>query len=142
DSVQSLYDKATQGGFFPRWPIAWGEAGTMIASSAEVVVADAWVKGVTGFDGEGAYQVLRAAAMDPTAPPGGRGGREHVEAYMKYGYVPEDETNGSVSWTTEFANDDLALAELAEGLGHADDASTLRARGRGYRHLYDPATGF
>jgi predicted alpha-1,2-mannosidase len=142
DSVRSLHDKGVQGGFFPRWPIAWGEAGTMIASSAEVVVADAFVKGVTGFDAEGAYQILRAAAMDPTPPPGGRGGRDHVEAYMKYGYVPEDVTTGSVSWTTEFANDDLALAALADGLGHAADASALRTRAQGYRQLYDPATGF
>ena len=114
----------------------------MIGASAEIVVADAYVKGVTGFDAEGAYQILRAAAMDPTPPPGGRGGRDHVEPYMKYGYVPEDLNGGSVSWTTEYANDDLALAALAEGLGHAADASALRARAEGYRKLYDPATGF
>jgi predicted alpha-1,2-mannosidase len=142
DSVQSLYAKGQQGGFFPRWPIAWGEAGTMIAASAEIVVADAYVKGITGFDAEGAYQILRAAAMDPTAPPGGRGGRNEVEPYMKYGYVPEDVTTGSVSWTTEYANDDFALSALAEGLGYAADASALRARAVGYRKLYDPVSGF
>ena len=27
DAVQSLHDKATQGGFFPRWPIAWARPG-------------------------------------------------------------------------------------------------------------------
>jgi len=142
DSVRSLHEKAKQGGFFPKWPIATGESGTMIGSSAEVVVADAYIKGITGFDAEGAYSMLRAAAMDPTPPPGGRGGRDHVEPYMTLGYVPSTITDGSVSRTTEFAVDDFALAALAEGLGHTDDAAALRARAVGYRKLYDPDTGF
>jgi predicted alpha-1,2-mannosidase len=141
DSVQSLYAKAQQGGFFPKWPIATGEAGTMIGASAEVVVADAYVKGVTSFDAEGAYKILRAAAMDSTAPAGGRGGRNHVEAYMKYGFVPAEESGGSVSHTTEYANDDFALASFAEALGHKADADALRARAIGYRKLYDPKVG-
>jgi predicted alpha-1,2-mannosidase len=142
DAVRSLHEKAKQGGCFPKWPIATGEAGSMIGSSAEPVLADAYLKGVTGFDAEGAYQIMRAAAMDPTPPPGGRGGRDHVEAYMKSGYVPANTTGGSVSWTTEYANDDFALAALADALGHTADAATLRARALGYQKLYDPATGF
>ena len=142
DAIRSLHEKAKQGGFFPKWPIATGEAGTMIGSSAEIVLGDAYAKGVTAFDAEGAYAMLRAAAMDATPPPGGRGGRDHVEAYTASGYVPADTTGGSVSWTTEYANDDFGLAALAEGLGHAADAAALRARAVGYRKLYDPATGF
>jgi predicted alpha-1,2-mannosidase len=141
DSVISLHEKAKQGGFFPKWPIATGEAGTMIGASAEIVVADAWIKGITGFDAEGAYQILRAAALDPVAPAGGRGGREQVEAYMKLGYVPAP-MGGSVSRSTEYACEDLALADLAAGLGHPEDAAALRTRAIGYRKLYDPATGF
>ncbi len=142
DSVISLHEKAKQGGFFPKWPIATGEAGTMIGSSAEVVLGDAYVKGITNFDAEGAYQLMKAAAMDTAPPPGGRGGRDHVEAYMEAGYMPADVVGGSVSRTTEFANDDFGLAALAEGLGHQADADALRARAIGYRKLYDPETGF
>jgi predicted alpha-1,2-mannosidase len=141
DSVKSLHEKAKQGGFFPKWPIATGEAGTMIGASAEIVVADAWLKGMKGFDAEGAYQILRAAALDPVAPAGGRGGREHVEEYMKLGYVAAP-VGGSVSRSTEYACEDLALADLAAGLGHPEDAAALRNRAGGYRKLFDPATGF
>lgn len=141
DSVKSLHEKAKQGGFFPKWPIATGEAGTMIGASAEIVVAEAWLKGIKGFDAEGAYQTLRAAAMDPVAPKGGRGGREQVEDYMKLGYVPAT-VGGSVSRSTEFACDDLALADLAAGLGHASDAAALRKRATGYHALFDATTGF
>lgn len=141
DAVISLHEKAKAGGFFPKWPIAHGESGTMLGASAEIVLADAYVKGVTGFDAEGAYQILRAAAMDEAAPAGGRGGRGDVEPYMALGYVPFTK-NRSVSMTTEYANDDFALATLAEGLGHTDDAAALRARAVGYRQLFDPETGF
>ncbi len=46
DTVQSLVAMSKQGGFFPKWPIGDGEAGTMIGASAEVVIADAYVKGL------------------------------------------------------------------------------------------------
>lgn len=141
DSVRSLLAKAQHGGFFPKWPIATGESGTMLGSSAEVVLGDAYVKGVTDFDAEAAYQILRAAAMDAQSPPGGRGGRNDVEPYMQLGYVPSTR-NRSVSMTTEYANDDFGLAALAEGLGHKDDAAALRKRATNYRALYDTETGF
>lgn len=140
-SVISLHEKAKSGGFFPKWPIAHMDSGTMLGASAEVVLGDAIVKGITDFDAEGAYQILRAAAMDPVAPAGGRGGRGDVEPYMALGYVPSSKGR-SVSMTTEYANDDFGLAALAEALGHTEDAAALRARALGYRELYDPETGF
>ena len=141
DAVRSLVAMARARGSFPRWPIATGEAGTMIGASAEVVIADAYLKGVTDFDAEWAYGALRAAAMDATAPTGGRGGRDDVELYMKYGYVPASH-GGSVSRTIEDAQDDFALGSLAHALGHDDDATKLFARAKGYRALFDPATGY
>lgn len=142
DAVVSLHEMAKQGGFFPKWALATGDTGTMIGASAEVVVADAFIKGITDWDAEGAYSILRAAAMDPTPPPGGRGGRDRVEPYIQHGYVTADSTGRSVSHTTEYAVNDFALAALAEGLGHATDATALRQRATGYRKLYDPETGF
>jgi predicted alpha-1,2-mannosidase len=142
DCAASLTEKAKESGYFPKWPIATGEAGTMIGASAEIVLSDAYQKGVTGFDAEGAYQILRAAAMDPTAPPGGRGGRDQVAAYMMYGYVPADTGDSTVSLTTEYANDDFALGAFAAALGHTADATALAQRATGYRKLYDPMSGF
>lgn len=141
DTVRSLHEMAKAGGFFPKWPIATGEAGTMIGSSAEVVVADAYVKGIRDFDAKDVYSRLRAAAVDPVAPAGGRGGRNHVEPYMVLGYVPAS-IGRSVSHTTEYGNDDFALAELAAALGETEDAALLHERARGYRKLFDPETGF
>ncbi len=141
DSARSLVAMAKAGGYFPKWPIATGEAGTMIGSSAEVVLADAYVKGVRDFDAEGAYQIMRAAALGTTEPAKGRGGRNQVVQYAQDGYVP-GAVGGSVSWTIEYGQDDFALANLADALGHSDDASTLRARVHGWQKLYDPKSGF
>ena len=113
----------------------------MIGAPAEFVVADAYLKGITKFDAAGAYAQLKSAALDPVAPAGGRGGRDHVESYMKYGYVPSAE-GGSVSWTTEYARGDFALAELAQALGQTADADALHKRAHSYAPLYDGTVGF
>lgn len=143
DTVQSLIAMSQQGGFFPKWPLGDGEAGTMIGASAEVVIADAYVKGIRGFDAEGAYQTMRAAAMDTTTPPGGRGGRDQVVPYMQLGYVPAGpmESGVAASLTIEYGQDDAALAQLATALGHTSDAATLNNRLHGWKNLYDPVTG-
>lgn len=140
DQAASLVAMAQASGYFPKWPIGDGESGTMIGASAEVVLADAVVKGIGGFDAEGAYQILRAAAMSTTDPPAGRGGRNNVVPYMQLGYVPAS-VGGSASWTIEYGQDDWALAQLAAALGHADDAAALEQRSHGWQKLYDPASG-
>ncbi|MBX3156723.1 MAG: GH92 family glycosyl hydrolase [Deltaproteobacteria bacterium] len=128
-------------GIFPRWPLAIGETGTMLGASAEIAIADAVARGVADAGGDLAWPGLRAAAMDATAPPAGRGGRDDVEPYMQLGYVPRSKGR-SVSVTTEYAHDDFALAQLAGALGHAGDRDALLARSRGWRMLYDPSVGF
>lgn len=141
DALRSLNAMAKAGGYFPKWPIATGEAGTMIGASAEVVVADAYAKGIRDFDAEGTYQIMRAAAMGSSEPAGGRGGRNQVSKYMQDGYVPGS-VGGSVSWTIEYGQDDMALAQFADALGHRDDALVLRERAHGWQKLYDAQSGF
>jgi predicted alpha-1,2-mannosidase len=128
-------------GIYPKWPVAIGESGTMLGASAEIVLADAVLRGVQGTGAEIAWPLMRAAAMDPIAPPAGRAGRNDVDVYMQYGYVPS--TRGrSVSMTAEYSHDDYALAQLAGALGHTADRDTLMARRLGWRMLYDPSVGF
>lgn len=141
DTVKSLHAMASISGFFPKWPIATGEAGTMIGSSADIVIADAYIKGVKNFDAEGAYGILRAAAADMAEPPGGRGGRSNVVPYMQHGYVPAD-IGRSVSHTLEYAHDDLGLANLAAALGKMEDAAMFTERSKSHRNVFDPKTGF
>lgn len=137
DVVKSLHAFAEIGGFYPKWSVAQGDSGTMLGSSAEVVLADAWVKGVRDWNGEDAYQRARAAAADEMSPPGGRGGRDDVDEYMLHGYVTSDRGR-SVSQTLEYAHDDFALGLFAKALGHDADAALFDARRKGYQKLWDP----
>jgi predicted alpha-1,2-mannosidase len=140
DAVRSLMAMAGALGFFPRWPIATGESGVMLGASAEIVVADAVVKGVE-VDAGPAWAILRAAALDAEAPAAGRGGRGDIDEYLELGYVPASRDR-SASTTIEYAWDDRALSELAAALGEEEDAALLAERSLGWRQLYDPSLGF
>src|SRR6185503_18585328 len=139
--ARSLVEFGNQLGIYPKWPVAIGESGTMLGASAEIVIADAVTRGVQGTGAELGWPLMRAAAMDPVAPPAGRAGRNDVETYMQYGYVPRS-AGRSVSMTAEYSHDDYALAQLAGALGHTADRDALMARRLGWRMLYDPSVGF
>ncbi len=141
DAARSLTAMAAAAGYLPKWPLGTGEAATMLGASAEVVLADAYVKGIRDFDAAGVWPIMRAAALDRQEPPTGRGGRSEVVPYMDLGYVPSS-SGRSVSWTIEYGQDDLALSRFASSLGHDDDAAKLAARSHGWKALYEPKSGF
>ncbi|HEU0032669.1 MAG TPA: GH92 family glycosyl hydrolase [Kofleriaceae bacterium] len=141
DAARSLVAFGDALGIYPIWPVAIGESGTMLGSSAEIVIADAVLRGVPDVGAELAWPRMRAIAMDPVAPATGRGPRNHVEEYMTLGYVPAS-VRRSVSLTTEFAHDDFALGQLAGALGQTADRDALLARAHGWRDLLDPGVGF
>lgn len=141
DTVQSLLHMMGVRGNLVRWPLAVGESGTMLGSPAEVVLADAHLKGSGGTAVAQAWPALRALVLDVVAPPSGRGTRTGSEPYIAQGYMPSS-TSRSVSTTLEYAHDDFALANLARALGETQDADILAARAHGWRQLYDPAAGF
>ena len=137
DAVRSLLNMARESGELPKWACGPGDSGSMIGAPAEIVIADAYLRGVADFDAREAYDRMRAAALDPTPPPRGRGGRENFDTYARLGYVTNDQ-GGSVSRTGEYAHADFALGNLATALGQRADAERLHTRSRGYRSLFDP----
>ncbi len=142
DIVQSMHAMAKITGNFPKWPLAASDAGSMIGAAADVMVADAYLKGITGFDTADVYKRLRDAALLADLPAGeGRGGRDDFADYAANSFVHVGH-GSAVSLTCELNQDDFALANLATALGMADDATVLMARSHGYQKLFDPATGF
>ncbi|HUS29837.1 MAG TPA: GH92 family glycosyl hydrolase [Kofleriaceae bacterium] len=125
DQVKSLEGFAAQLGFYPKWPVAIGESGTMLGSSAEIAIADTIVRG-----GQTDLGVNMTMLLTSTG-----GGRDKVADYTQYGYVPRASGNRTASLTVEYAHDDYALAQLT------GDAALLE-RSHGWRKLYDPAVGF
>ncbi|HEY1954355.1 MAG TPA: GH92 family glycosyl hydrolase [Polyangiaceae bacterium] len=139
DLAASLVQMGKDAGFLPRWPIGTGESGGMIGDGATIVLADTFVKGITGWDTGAGYALAKTQAT--TQLP--KGGRDDVADWVTLGYIPTDFGGDSASKTLEYASADAALANWAAAAGHADDATTFDARSKGaWRALYDPTSHF
>jgi predicted alpha-1,2-mannosidase len=136
DFIRSLIAsrEASPFGILPVWAYQGLETWCMIGYHAVPVIADAYVKGVRGFDADAALKAMVASAT--YAPYGGLGD------YMKLGYVPIDKEPEGASKTLEYAYDDWSLAQMAKAMGRNDVAATFGKRAGNWRHAYDPKTGF
>lgn len=142
DMVRSLVQIADDGGYIPRWGLFNGYTNCMIGTSADPVIAETYIKGLTDFDVEQAYENMRFLAMQ--APPDEHpfDGRNGISDYITLGYVAADRWGESVSRTLEFAIDDFGLANLAGILGKADDAALFAKRAGNYENLWHDDFGF
>ncbi len=152
DMVKSLLAMGQQGGFLPIYP-AWNSyTSEMVGDHADAIIADAYVKGLRGFDVAEAYRMMRKNATELPATHelylDGRG-RRGLDSYLKYGYIPlEDQIldafhkNEQVSRTLEYAYDDSLVGDMAQALGETDDAALFHQRAQNYRNVIDPAVGF
>ena len=138
DMAQSLVRMAEQWGGLPRWPLATSDSGSMIGTSADVVLGESYLKGVTDFDINTAWGYMWAHARGPVCCAG----RSGIEEYLTLGYVANDLTGGSVSKTQEYAWDDWALSNLATALGKDAEAATLLAQSRTLGTLWHEESGF
>ena len=121
-------------GILPVWQFAGQETWTMIGYHAVPVIADAWLKGIRGFDGEAALKAMVASAT--YRPYGGLGD------YMDLGYVPIDREKEAASKTVEYAYDDWTISRMAASLGRDEVAATFARRAGNWRNSFDLETGF
>lgn len=121
-------------GILPVWQFAGRETWTMIGYHAVPVIADAYLKGVRGFDPDEALRAMVASAS--YAPYGGLGD------YLRLGYVPIDREPEAASKTVEYAYDDWTIARMAEAIGRRDVAATFFRRAGNWRNGFDVKTGF
>ena len=152
DMMQSLVTKYEQGGWLPIFPCWNSYTSAMIGDHCIAAIADAYVKGIRGFDIEKAYEGMRKNAFTtPESFDDYRNGmgRRALPSYIKYGYIPLEDSvkeafhkQEQVSRTLEYAFDDFALSRIARALGHDADADTLEARALNYRNIIDPSTGY
>ena len=135
DLVRSLVDIYRHTGYMPDARSGNDNGRTQGGSNANVVVADAWVKGIKGIDYNTAFEaMLKDASVPPAdAQKEGRGG---ILDYNSKGFVTlADERSGSR--TVEYAYDDYAIAELACGLNRSADAKLFAGRSNNWQNLWD-----
>ena len=139
EMIEGWVNAYREGGWLPSWASP-GYRTCMVGSHSNVVIADAYAKGIRNFDVAAAYEAIRQDAL--TEPPSEAVGRAGIGDYIRLGYVPSDRVSHSVARTTDYAHCDFALGNLARALGHTDDAKRFTGRALNYRHVFDPATGF
>jgi predicted alpha-1,2-mannosidase len=141
DMMVSLTEMAKQGGYLPRWPSGNGYTNSMFGTPADIVVAEAYLKGVRGFDVEAAYHAMRKTALGPTRNSR-FSGRAGIEDYLQFHYCPSDRMRQSVARTLEYCHADHAIALLAEALGRREDAALFDTHAQYYRNLWNPKTQY
>jgi len=136
---EGLINDYKEGGWLPEWSSP-GYANIMIGNNSASVVADAYIKGLRGYDIETLYQALLHGANNEG--PMTAVGRAGVNYYNDLGYVPYDvKINENAARTLEYAYDDFAIYQLAKALGRPKEEIDLYAkRSLNYRHLFDPET--
>ena len=140
DMVAGWLNAYREGGRLPNWPSPGG-FNEMPGTHADILVADAMVKGIKGFDYPTAYAAVRHDSFDPPRGPFD-GGRPHLKQMEQLGYVTNAKNDSTVSDTLDYCSDDWAVGRAAAVVGRTDDAAALAKRAQAYRNLWDPAVGF
>lgn len=116
---------------------------TQGGSNADVLMADGFVKNLTGVDWNLAYEaVVKDAEVEPFDwGVEGRGGLQSWHTlnyipYLDYDYLGFGPPFHSISRTVEYANNDFSAATLAKGLGKQGDYEKYLQRSGNWRYLY------
>lgn len=146
DMMESLLLKGKEGGWLPVFPCWNSYTSAMIGDHAVAAIADAYCKDVIDLN-QSEYKLLLKNAMD--SPKNfsdyvqGKGRRALIP-YLKYGYIPlEDSVKESfhkdeqVSRTLEYAYDDFALSRITSKIGSYSDFKMLTKRAMNYENVFD-----
>ena len=136
---EGLVNDYKEGGWLPEWSSP-GYADCMIGNNSASVVAEAYLKGMRGYDIKTLYEALKHGANNEGPNAAGRRG---VQYYNTLGYVPYDvKVNENAARTLEYAYDDFAIYQLGKVLGRpAAEIDVYKKRSQNYRNLYDKQTG-
>ena len=134
DMVNSMLAIFDQQGSLPVWHLMGNETGTMVGNHAIPVIADAYLKGIPGFDAGKAFHAMKTTALSDDG--------DGLKYLIEKGWVAADSTRESVSKGLEYAVDDWAIAAMAQAMGNTGDHALFTKRAEYYRNYYDPAVGF
>lgn len=143
--------------WMPNFPEVTGDSRRMNSNHAVAMVADAYSKGLKGFNLEEAYKVAKAAITEKTLAPWSSKPAGVLDQFFKdKGYFPalgpgEKETVPEVhGWerrqpvavTLGTVYDEWCLSKIADAIGNKKDASYFGERSKDYRKIFNPDTRF
>ncbi len=136
--LSSMVDIYRESGWLPKWEILSNESYVMVGDPALIVIADSYLKGISDFDYDTAYQAMIMQAFK------GEGNRVRAGAkpYLDYGYIPHDHKCGEFVWgslstSLEYYMADWATAQMAKSMGDDKNYALLAERAKGYCHFWD-----
>lgn len=137
---EGLANTYLESGFLPEWASP-GHRGCMVGNNSASVVADAYLKGLRGYDAETLWQAVThgANAVHPKVSSTGRLGWEY---YNKLGYVPYDvKINENVARTLEYAYDDWCIYQFGKSLGKSEkELAQYKKNAMNYKNVFDKET--
>ena len=131
--VNSYLDIYDASGELPIWPLSAAETGTMIGYHSVSVIADAYLKGIRGFDAEKALDAMKVSSEK---------NKKGADYYIKYGFIPSNIKKESISCLLEFAYDDWCIARMAQEMGKEDVYRKYIERSQNYINVFDGSTKF
>ncbi|KAJ5391953.1 hypothetical protein N7509_007443 [Penicillium cosmopolitanum] len=140
--VRSLIDTYKHEGWLPDCRMSLCKGWTQGGSNADVVLADAYVKNITGIDWELAYKAMvNDAENEPLEwSYEGRGGLQSWKSlnyipFLDFDYLGFGTNSRSISRTVEYAYNDYCLSVVGQGIGK-DDHTKYLSRAGNWRNIY------
>ena len=143
DMIHSLLNIYKHDGYMPDARSGNWNGRTQGGSNAEIVIADAFAKGMKGIDYELALKaMIKDAEVPPTdhdgylgSVPDEKHGRGGLTEYNTLGYIPYG-IDRAGNRTVEYSYDDWCIAQVAKGLGHQDLYQKYLKRSGNWRNLW------
>ncbi len=131
--VNSLIDKSKQFGEIPMWELAGNDTRCMIGYHGVSVIADAYAKGIRGYDLKDAFEAcVKSANVN----------KRGIDLYRKFGFVPSNRSSQSVSKTLEYAYNDWCIAQLARASNNESEFDRYMARSKFYKNIFNKELTF
>ena len=134
---EGLVNTYKESGFLPEWASP-GHRDCMVGNNSASVVADAYIKGLRGYDIETLWEALKHGTNAHLR--GTASGRLGYESYNQLGYVANNIGIGqNVARTLEYAYNDWTIYALGKKLGKpADEIEIYKKRAQNYKNVYHP----
>ena len=137
---EGLVNTYLESGFLPEWASP-GHRDCMVGNNSASIVADAFLKGLTGYDINKLWEAVLHGAnnVHPTVRSTGRLGHEY---YNRIGYIPYDvKINENAARTLEYAYNDWCIYQMGKKLNRpASEIDIFAKRSQNYRNLFDKET--
>ncbi|KAI5863750.1 glycoside hydrolase family 92 protein [Durotheca rogersii] len=144
EMIRSLIDTYNYEGWLPDCRMTFSKGYTQGGSNADVVLADAFLKGITdGIDWDVGYQaVVKDAEVEPFDwSSNGRGG---LDSWKALGYIPVQDFDykgfgtmtRSISRTLEYSYNDFTIAQMARKRANAGDEEKYLRSSENWKNIF------